>query len=269
MFELLTLPFFQRALIAGCLIGAMLAVLGVFVVLRRISFFADAIGHSALTGIALGILLNINPFLGALLFTLAVAVAIVALRHYSHLHLDTLLGVFFPSAVALGVIIVYLTPGFTTDLVSFLFGDILTVSSQDVLLAVVLGLITLAWLWFAGKTALLVTLNESLARVAGVSTPRQELLFLILLAAVIALAIKIVGIILVTAMVVIPAATAQNAARSLTQMFVGSVAVGLLSVLVGLLLSAFLSVPSGPAIVLTAATAFAASFILRTVRPTT
>src|SRR5690349_4771026 len=132
MFELLFVSFFQRALIVGLILGLLMAVLGVLVVLRRLSFFADAIGHSALTGIALGLLLAINPFLGALGFSLLIAVGVTYLRRFSRLHLDTLLGVFFPAAVALGVILVQQFPGYQTDLIAYLFGDILTVTNMDI-----------------------------------------------------------------------------------------------------------------------------------------
>ncbi|MEX2054892.1 MAG: metal ABC transporter permease, partial [Candidatus Andersenbacteria bacterium] len=111
MLELLAQPFFQRALIVGLILGILMALLGVLVVLRRLSFFADAIGHSALTGIALGLLLQFNPFITALLFAVAVAAGITLVKRFSKLPIDTLLGIAFPAAVAVGVILVRLTPG--------------------------------------------------------------------------------------------------------------------------------------------------------------
>ena len=266
MLELLLFPFFQRALITGLILGVLMAVLGVFVVLRRMSFFADAIGHSALTGIALGLLLKTDPFFAALVFALLVAAGIALLRHYSHLHLDTLLGVFFPAAVALGVIIVQLTPGFQTDLVSFLFGDILTVSNVDIVTSIIIAIVVGVILVTSGKRLLLITFNEALARSQGIAVPRYELLFLLMLAAVIAISIKLVGIILITAMIVIPAATAQNLTRSMSSMIGVSVAVSLIAVLVGMLSSALLSLPSGPTVVLVGATLFAASFLVARLR---
>lgn len=266
MLELLALPFFQRALLVGVVLGVLMAVLGVFVVLRRMSFFADAIGHSALTGIALGILLQFNPFIAALGFTMAVAAGIAWIRRRSQLHLDTLLGVFFPAAMALGVIVVQLTPGFRTDLVSFLFGDILTVGQLDVWLAIGLAVIVSVCLFFIYKPLLKLTLDESLAKTEGVATGRYELLFLLLLAATIALAIKLVGIILVTALIVVPAASAQHVARSMTSLVVGSVGFGLAAVILGMLASAAINIPSGPAIVLVLALLFVGAFTLRHTR---
>lgn len=259
-FSLFLLPFFQRALVVGILLGVVMAALGVLVVLRRSSFFADAIGHSALTGIALGILLAVNPFFAALGFVLVVAGTIALVRRHTLLHLDTLLGVFYPAAMALGVILVQLTPGYQADLLAFLFGDILTVGWVDVVVSAGLAVVTGAGLWWVGRRLLLMTLDEALARVAGVRVQLYEFLFLLLLAAVIALAVKYVGVVLVAALLIIPAASAQNIARSMSSLFITSVAVSLLAVVAGMGASAALSIPSGPAIVLVAAGLFAVTF---------
>lgn len=266
MLELLLLPFFIRAFVVGLILGALMAALGVLVVLRQMSFFSDAIGHSALTGIALGILLNSSPFLGALGFTMFVAALIVALKHYSRLKLDTILGILFPSTMALGVILLRLTPGYRTDLVAYLFGDILTVSGADVGITVVLAAIVGAVLLIAGKKLFSIALSEDLAKSEGINTAAYELLFLLTLAAVIAMAIKLVGIVLVTAMLIIPAATAQNLARSIMGMFAISIVASLVAVSVGMVGSAILDVPSGPAIVLAATFIVIASFMPK--RPT-
>lgn len=258
---LFQLAFFQRALIIGLILGVLMAILGVLIVLRRMSFFSDAIGHSALTGIAIGILLDINPFISAFIFSLLVAASISIVRIKSKLALDTLLGVFFSASVALGVILVQLTPGFRSDLIGFLFGDILTVSTFDVYLtigiSIIAGLITI----FSGKTFIAIAFNASLAKAEGVAVNTFEMILLLVLAAVIAVSIKLVGIVLVTAMFVIPAATAQNIARSLSGMFVTSAIVSVLSVLIGMTLSVILNTASGPSIVLVGAVFFALSLI--------
>lgn len=264
MFDLLLLPFFQRALLVGIILGVLMAVLGIIVVLRNMSFFADAIGHSALTGIAIGLLLGINPFLAALFFSLLVALAILGVRTISKQTFDTLLGVFFAAAVSLGVIIVSRTPGYQSDLVSFLFGNILTVSPLDIGLSLAMVAIVAAAFFFAGKAWLAITLNPDLAKAEGISVAKNELVFLLILAAVIALAIKFVGVILVTAMVIIPAAGAQNLAKSLKSMFTWSITISLVSVIVGMLVSALASLPSGPAIVLTGTILYALSLGART-----
>ncbi len=262
MLELLLLPFFVRALAVGLILGILMALLGVLVILRQMSFFSDAIGHSALTGIALGILFHQSPFLGAFMFTIVVAGVIVALRHYSRLKLDTILGILFPSSMALGVILLRLTPGFRTDLVAYLFGDILTVTTSDIGITLILAVIVGCLLTFAGKKLFIITLNEDLAKSQGIRVALYELLLLVTLAAVIAMALKLVGIVLVTAMLIIPAATAQNMARSLVAMFGLSVVVSLVATLVGMFGSALFDIPSGPAIVLVATFLCIISFTL-------
>ena len=259
LLELLALPFFQRALLVGLLLGLLMALMGVFVVLRRLSFFSDAIGHSTLTGIAIGILLNINPFISGIIFACLIAIGITWARRYSKLPIDTVLGVSFPAAVALGIILVQLTPGYQTDLLAFLFGDILTVSTLDIAISGGLCLIVAAVLLGTGKALVTIALDESLAQAEGIAVFWHEIFFLVLLAAVIAMAIKLVGIVLVTAMLVIPAATAQNMAWSLATMFCFSAACSLGAVLIGMLLSATLGIPSGPTIVLVAGGLFALS----------
>lgn len=263
MLELLALPFFQRAIIVGLILGTLMAALGVFVVLRRMSFFADAIGHSALTGIALGLLLDINPFIAALAFALLVALLIAGVRTISRQSFDTLLGVFFAAAVSIGVIIVSLTPGYQADLVNILFGDILTVAPLDMLLSVILALVIAVILFFSGKALVSLTFDASLARAESIPVARHELTFLLLLAATIALSIKFVGVMLVTAMLIIPAAAAQNLAKSLSSMFVWAGAIALFAVAAGMLASAAFNLPSGPAIVLVSTLVFIFSLFFR------
>lgn len=266
MIELLALPFFQKALIVGVTLASIMAIIGVFVLLRSISFFADAIGHSALAGIAIGVLAGFDPFLGGLAFALIVAIGIAGVRRVSTLPLDTLLAVFFSASVALGVVIISLTPGYQSDLLSFLFGNILTVTTTDVILAVAIAVVTGVMLMWIGKGLVAIAFDESLAKAEGVPVGRLELMLFALLAITIALSIKLVGVVLVTALLIIPAATAYNIARSLMGMFFWSLGVSLASVLIGLFASAALNTPSGPTIVLAGSLFFALSLVYRQVR---
>lgn len=263
MFELFTLPFFQRALIIGILLGGLMAILGVIVVLRNMSFFSDAIGHSALAGIAGGLLLGIDPFWGGFFFALLVAIGIAAMKRISTLSLDTLLGVFFSAFVALGVILITLVPGYQADLISFLFGNILTVTRADVALSVVIIVVTVVALMWAGKGFISIALDPALAKAEGVPVARYELILLLLLAGTIALSIKLVGVVLVTALLIIPAASAKNVASSLASMFGFSIFFSFISVVVGLLGSAVINTPSGPTIVLASSVLFIVSLLLR------
>lgn len=256
-------PFFLRPLFIGLILGILMAVLGVLIVLRRMSFFSDAIGHAALTGIALGLLLNINPFFTALIYVLLIATAISVIKLKSNLHLDTLLGVFFSASVALGVILIQLTPGYQANLISFLFGNILTVSQIDVILTLFVSAIALITILLCGKKFIAITFDSALAKAEGIPVATYDLIFFLLLAGVIALSIKLVGVILVTAMLIIPAASAQNIARSLTTMFVISIISGLLSVAIGMFASVALNSSSGPTIVIVSTIFFTLSLLLK------
>lgn len=260
---LLNLPFFQRALIAGVLLSVLMGLLGVLVILRRLSFFADAIGHAALTGIALGLLLRVNPFLTALVYALLVALGITAVRRRSRLPLDTLLGVFFSASVALGVILVQRTPGYQSNLLAFLFGDILTVGRLDVALTLIITTAALALLGWLGKPFISIAFNPALAKAEGVPVAAYELILLLMLAALVALSIKLVGVVLVTALLTIPAATAHNLAPTLRRLFALSALIGPAMVIAGMLLSATLNTASGPTIILTGAVLFTLSLLLR------
>jgi len=265
MLDLILLPIFQRAFLAGITLAIVMAIIGVFIVLRRMSFFSDAIGHSALTGIALGSLLELNPYASALVFALLVAAGISLVRIKSKLTLDTLLGVFFSGSVALGVILVQLTPGYQADLISFLFGDILTVSSLDLYVTIIVSIASLLIILFTGKSFIAITFDSNLAKAEGIKVNTYELIFLLLLAAIVALAIKLVGVILVTGLLIIPAATAHNITRSLTAMFIGSIVISLSSIILGMLLSITLNIVTGPTIVLTGSIFFILSLLLRPV----
>lgn len=261
MFELLLLPFFVRALIVGIILGILMPLLGVFVTLRKMSFFADAIGHAALTGIALGILSGISPFWAAFIYVMFIAFLLSYTRSVSKIAIDTLLGVFFSASVALGIILMSLSSGYQTDLMSFLFGNILTVSTTDIITSAILAAVILTTLLFIGKKLTFIALDASLAKAEGIATTRYELLFMILLAGVIALAVKFVGVILVTALLITPAASAQNMARSLSGMFVWGVILSLLAVIGGMVGSAILGLPSGPSIILASTIIFIVSLI--------
>lgn len=263
LLDLLALPFAQRAILAGFAIALVSGVLGVFIVLRRMAFFSDAISHASLLGIAVALLLSVQPFFGAFVVALAAAAAIALLRGRTVLSLDTLIGVFFSAAVALGVIVISFSKGFRADLVSFLFGDILALGPWDVVVAWTLSAVVLGLLFISWRAVVLSTLHRDLAAVEGVPVVRTDLLFLLLTALVVAVAINIVGVILVTALLIVPAATAQNLARTLRSMVLWSVAVSCVSLFSGLILSFVADLPSGPTIVLVSSVLFGVSLGVR------
>jgi zinc transport system permease protein len=256
MSEFLAYAFVQRALVTGVLLGVMCAVLSFFVVLRRMAFVGVGLSHAALGGVALGLLLGAPPLVAAALFTVGVAWVVGWLRGRTEVSEDTAIGVFFPTAMALGVVLISLSPAYRQDLVAYLFGNILSVRPDEVLPLAVLCVVGLGLIGFYFKELLFLGVDEEAARAAGLPAVRLRFLLLTLLAVTIVAAVRLVGIILVSAFLVIPAATGQALARSLRGMLVVAVLSALLSVLAGLWLSWTWNLPSGAAIVLVSAVLF-------------
>ena len=253
--------FMQRALVAAVLMGALCPLLGVFVVVRRLAFFGDAIAHSAFTGIALGILLGIGPSIGAITFAVLVAIGMGALQARSRVPSDTIIGVFFSGSAALGILLIGLMQGYRTSLFSYLFGDILGMGWQDLAgSAVLLGLVAIT-VGFLRRPLLQVALNRDLAAIQGVRVEMLEYTLFILLAVTVAVSMKLVGIILVTALLIVPAAAARNMSGSIREMFLWSTTLGVVASVAGLFCSYWLNTASGPTIVLSCVVLFLISLI--------
>ncbi|MEK7540350.1 MAG: metal ABC transporter permease [Patescibacteria group bacterium] len=259
--ELLQFPFLQRALVVGILIGLTTAVLGVFVTLRKMSFFSDAISHSALVGIALGILLHLNPFLAAVGFVVLISLSMGFVTERTKLSPDTVIGVFFSSSVALGVLIISLLKGYRADLFAYLFGDILAVSQTDVWMSLILAAAVLGVMFWKGKAWIRLSLNPEMAQVDGLRVKIYDYIFLVIMALTVAVALKVIGIILVSALVIIPAAAAKGFAGNFRSLMLWSMLISIISAVAGLFLSFQFDTSSGPTIVLVATVFFLLSFI--------
>jgi zinc transport system permease protein len=253
--------FFMRALIAGVLVAVAAAPLGCFVVWRRMAYFGDATSHAAILGVALALALSVPVFAGVLVVALAMAVTVATLAGRGWA-MDTTLGVLAHSALAFGLVAVSFLPGVRVDISAYLFGDILAVSATDLVViaggaALVLAL--LAWRW---QALLTVTLSEDLAHASGINPARERLALTLALAVVVAVAIKVVGALLIAAMLIIPAAAARNFARGPESMALIAALIGAGSVIGGLQASLRYDTPAGPSIVALAAIAFALSVSL-------
>ena len=259
MIEFLSYEFGRRALLAGLVVGLGCAVLAFFVVLRRMAFVGVGVSHAALGGVALGVLLGIDPVLSALVFSVGVAWLIGAIGGRGQLSEETAIGIFFPTAMALGVALMAGTPDYRQSLLSYLFGNILLVQRADLVLAGILVGVTLVTVFALFKELLFVSVDEETARATGLPATGLRYLLLTLLALTIVSAIKVVGIVLVSAFLVIPGATAQLIAPSMRAMLGLSVAVAMASVFGGLWLAWIFDLPSGAAIVLTGAAIFFAA----------
>ena len=251
--------FIIYALVAGIGLATVMGAIGVFVVWRRMAYFGDTLAHSALLGVAVGFIIGININVGIIAVCLIIAIGMVYLRSQRHLAEDTLLGILAHSSLALGLAAISLISALRVDLMSYLFGDILAVTPEDIAWVYGGGIITLgvlAWLW---KDLISITVHEDLARTDGVNIFRTQLVFMTLFALVIAMAMKIIGILLVTALLIIPAAAARRFARTPEQMAVFAAIAGSIAVAIGLQGSLLWDLPTGPAIVIAAALLYAAS----------
>ena len=262
---LLGLPFMQRALLAGLLSGAMGGLLGSVAVLRQLSFFSDALGHSALLGLALGVVLGLDPTLVLIPFAVLFALVVSTLVQRSRLPADALLNIIYSASLAIAVVVLSRIPRTAGNLQSLLFGDILGVSGSDVLVLLVLLLAVVAVLVATLRAQILVSLDEPLARSRGVAAEAQRLLFVILLAMVVALSIKTVGVLLISAFVVMPASAARLLSRSFNGYLLLSSALGGAGAVLGLLASAAFNLPSGPAVVIVQLLGFVVALLVSAV----
>ncbi len=248
--------FMQRALLATLLLTPMCAGMGVLVVSHRMAFFSDAISHSAFTGIALGLLLGIDPRLSLVLFGLLVGLAITRMKRGSPLSTDTVISVFFSAAVALGVVLISARKGLTRNLQSFLYGDILAISDRELLLYLALFIFVILFLAWAYNRLMLIAVNERFAATRGVNHAAYEYTFALLLALVVTMSIRAVGLLLVTALLVVPAAAGRNLARSAGSMFWFAILTSLISGVGGLIASFYWDSATGATIILWAVALF-------------
>lgn len=263
MFDLFQLEFMQRAFISGIILAPLLAVLGSFVTLRKMSFFADGIAHASLLGVALAIVSGMAPFLGAIFIGLVFGIIVYLLERYTNLASDTAIGVMFTTGMALGIIIISLQPGYQPDLISFLFGNILSITWTNVWVIVCISLAILTSVFIYFRQITLLSLSEDLAWTSGVSTKYLDLFFYILISVAVVLGVKLLGIILVSSLLITPAVTSKLVSQSFHTYVLNSVIFSMLSFVGGLLASYYLDLPSGASIVVFATFIFVLVFIFK------
>ncbi len=250
-------PYMQRALLTAVLLAPLCGLLGVFVTARRMSFFSDTVAHSALAGVAVGFWLGMpDPTWAMLAVSLLVAGLILWLKERTQLLSDTIMALLMSTFMALGVIGFSLLKGFRGELHRYLFGDILSVGSADVGIAGVVAVVVAGVVFWLLNPLTLLTVQEDLAHVAGIPVRRLNHVFVILLTAVVALSIRLLGIVLVTSLLVIPPATARNLASNFRQHLVLSTLVGVLGGIGGVAASYQFDLPCGPTIVLACSSLF-------------
>ncbi len=255
-------PFMQRALIGGLLTGALGGLLGSVAVLRELSFFSDALGHSALLGITAGILIGVNPTLVLIPFAVVFAILVNQLVERSSLPTDALLNIVYSTSLAAAILFLSLVESYRGGIRQLLFGDILGVSSLDLIVISILLVAALIYLCLSMRAQVLLTLNQELAGAVGVQTRWHRLAFIVLLAVVVAVSIKAVGVLLISAFVVIPSCAGRLLCRRFPiYVFVSSILGGTCALL-GLLASGLTNLPSGPSVVMVQFLGFLIALIL-------
>ncbi len=254
--------FFWRAIIAGLGVAVVAGPLGCFVVWRRMSYLGDTMAHSALLGIALGFFLNIDLMIGVFAVALVVALILFFFQRQKMLTNDAVLGTLSHASLAMGVLIISLMAWIRIDLMGYLFGDILAVSLIDLYWIYGGGILILVILLILWRPLLAITFDSELAQAEGISVLVVQLLFMLLIAAVIALSMKIIGILLITSLLIIPVSAARSFSNTPEQMAFGGVLIGISSVIIGLFTSLYFDTPTGPSIVIAAVMFFFAVQIL-------
>ena len=238
------------SLLAGLFLTTVTGPLGTFVVWRRMSYFGDTLSHAALLGIAFGFLLNINLFYAVIFITLLLAIGLLWLESQKQLPIDTLLGILAHSALSLGLVVISLMKNIRIDLMGYLFGDLLSVTYSDlfqIIICVMLIGTLLLWQW---NNFLFITVSEELAFSNGINIQFTKLLLTFLLAFTIGIAMKFVGALIITSLLIIPAATAKYYSKTPKSMALIAIIIGMLSIIGGLLFSFIYDTPTGPSVVL-------------------
>jgi len=254
------------ALLVGLLLAAITGPLGCFVVWGRMAYFGDTLAHSALLGIALGFLFDLNLSLGVIAVSSVIALALTVLQGQRFIASDTLLGIMAHGTLALGLVLVSLMETVRVDLLGLLFGDLLATSYGDLIWVGGLVLVIAVTLYFIWTPLLNIAINQELAQAEGTPVGLIRLLFMLLLASVVAIGMKVVGALLITAILIIPAAAARKLAHTPERMALIASVVGMLAVVCGLGLSWQADTPAGPSIVLSASLAFLLIFLFAPAR---
>lgn len=256
MLEVLGFEFFRNALITGILASITCGIIGTYVVVRRMVAISGGISHAAFGGVGLGYFIGIDPLIGAAGFTVATALGMGALQLRARQQMDTIIGAVWAAGMALGILFVYMTPGFAPDLFSYLFGNILLVPRGDILLMAALTVTIVAIVAFLYREFQAVTFDPDYAKIMNLPVGRISLLLLVLIALTVVMLIRVVGIILVIALLTLPAAISRLYTTKIWSMMLGAVGFGIIFTVVGMWLSYLLDVPSGATIILVSTLAY-------------
>jgi len=263
IFGLLQYPFIQKALIAGSLIAITCSILGIFLVLKKMSLIGDGLSHLSFGGIALGLFFGVFPTLIAIPVVLLGSLLIIKISKSAKVYGDSAIGIVSAVGISGGIILASLSKGFNVDLFGYLFGNILAISNTEVILSVILSLLVLVFIFFFYWDLFSSTFDEEYATSSGIKTEWTNIGLSLLTGITVVLSIKVVGVMLVSALLIIPAVTALQFGRSFKASIAISACISLVSVLLGILLSFKLDIPTGATIVMLNAVFFAISLALK------
>lgn len=262
----LSYGFMQRAVIAGSFIAALCAILGVFLVLRRLSLIGDGLSHVTFGALALGLFFNVTPVYIALPLVVLSSLGIMKLTEAQRVYGDAAIGIVSALGIAIGILLVSITRGFNIDLFSYLFGNILAITKAEVWLSIGLATIVIMLVGFYYYDLVAITFDEECAQAEGINTKAVNKMLVVLTAITVVLAMKVVGIMLVSALLILPTVTALQVAKGFRMTMLVAVIVAVVSVWTGIIFSFFLDWPSGATIVLVSLVLFAGFFLYRTIR---
>jgi zinc transport system permease protein len=263
MLDIFNYNFMIRAFAAGLMIAVIAPMIGHFLVMRRFSLIADTLSHVALSGVAIGLLTGTQPLITTIILTILASLAIERLRSRQHLSGETVLALFLPGGLALSVVLLSLSNGFNANLFSYLFGSITTVTANEIWLVLSLGITTMVTVLFLYKRLLYAAFDEDSAQVSGVPVKLVNTTLLVLTAITVSLAMRVVGVLLIGALMTIPVVAAMQLGKSFFHSMVLSILFAVSSVVVGLFLAYYLNLPAGGAIVLLALGIFLISSLVK------
>ncbi|MFW6025422.1 MAG: metal ABC transporter permease [Candidatus Woesearchaeota archaeon] len=266
MFEALSFQFFQNALIVAFLASIAAGIIGTFIVVKRMSMISGSIAHTAFGGLGISYFLNTNPLIGGTIFSLVSSISIALFKDKAKNRLDTLLSFLWSTGMAIGLVFIFMTPGYKTDLFTYLFGNILLVSKIDLLMILILDIIVIITVYLMYNSILFVVFDEEYAKTKNIPITLVNAILFGLIALTIVATIKIVGIVLMIAILTIPAATAQLFHKTVKKIMLTSSLITLFSTISGLFISYYLDFSTGPIIVLVISTIYLLGILLSKVK---
>ena len=266
MFEFLKLPFMQRALVGGELVAIIAGMVSPILVFRKMSFMSVGISHGTFAGIALGIFLGISPLWSATAFAVGLGLLIGFTSKTGKISEDATVGTLFPFSMALGIFLISITKGYHPDVMGYLFGDLLAISSSDVYFASVILLVTVLWYIFRSKTIVYATFDEDFSKIIGIHVDLDYYIFMAITALITVAVVRFVGVVLASSIMIAPAASAKMLSKKFSRIVALAIFFGIFSTFFGIVFSFSLNIPSGPSVVFTVTTVFLISLVLKWIR---